>query len=152
MSLARSLVFTRAIPSWQDLPIRAFEGGTAGHVGCRIGESVVHSAFWQGGVREHSFDEFMHGRHLVLEIPVEMDEPDVADEWLADQIGKPYDWTAILGFLIWRGGWAAKESWYCSELCGMWLVKGGATLATDHRRLGVRLLMEIAYARAHALG
>jgi len=35
--------------------------------------------------------------------------------WLDGQVDKPYDWTAIVGFVL-RGDWQAEDSWFCSEL------------------------------------
>jgi uncharacterized protein YycO len=36
-------------------------------------------------------------------------------DFLYSQLGKPYDWTAIVGFVM-RREWAADDSWFCSEL------------------------------------
>jgi len=35
-----------------------------------------------------------------------------------------------------------------SELAAAWMLQGGASLAGRHKRIGVRLLHEIAFARA----
>ena len=148
----RSLVFTRSDPAWLDLPIRAFEGGIAGHVACRIADEVIDSTFWGRGVRSQPYDQWAHGRIIVADIPVDMPAGRAADEWLTRQIGKPYDLTGVLGFLAWRD-WSTDESWYCSELAAMWLMMGGVypLLASRPSRVGVRLIHEIAHARRHAV-
>lgn len=44
-----------------------------------------------------------------------------AVEWAFGQVGKPYDWSGILGF-TWRFGapakrnWRSQNAWFCSEL------------------------------------
>jgi uncharacterized protein YycO len=142
----RSLVFTRSAPAWLDLPIRAFEGGVAGHVACRIADEVIDSTFWGRGVRSQPYDQWAHGRIIVADIPVDMPAGRAADEWLTRQIGKRYDLTGALGFLAWRD-WSTDESWYCSELAAAWLQAGGlAVPATRHARVGVRLVHDIAHA------
>jgi uncharacterized protein YycO len=35
--------------------------------------------------------------------------------FLMDQLGKPYDWKAIVGFAVDRN-WRDPDSWFCSEL------------------------------------
>jgi uncharacterized protein YycO len=35
--------------------------------------------------------------------------------FLVDQLGKPYDWKAIVGFAVDRN-WRDPDSWFCSEL------------------------------------
>lgn len=147
----RSLIFTRARRPLLDLPIRAFEGGTAGHVGCVLGNQVVDATFAQGGVRLHALDQWQAHRIVVAQVPVDMPNPATADDWLLEQVGRPYDWTALLGFLAWRD-WADDHAWYCSELAAAWLIVGGVDplLATRRSRIGVRLLHEVAHALALA--
>jgi hypothetical protein len=38
-------------------------------------------------------------------------------DWLKNEIGKPYDTTAVWGFASGRN-WCEKDSWFCSELIG----------------------------------
>lgn len=35
--------------------------------------------------------------------------------WIKQQIGKPYDWRAIIGLSVHRD-WREDDSWFCSEL------------------------------------
>lgn len=151
--MERSLVFTKNKNPMLDLPIRAFEGGTASHVGCRVGDQVIDTSLSQGGVRLHEWERWQHKYELVCEVPVTFD-PELAgqaDQWLYAQIGKPYDWTAIVGFALMRD-WSEEDWWFCSEIGASWCLQGGWRFASRYSRLGVRLLLEVAYARARALG
>lgn len=129
-----------------DAVIRAFEGGTASHVGIDLGGLVVDSAFLQGGVKAHTVDAFLEGRRLVHAVDVTLPDEPAAAAFLADQIGKGYDPAALVGFLAWRD-WQRSSRWYCSELAAAALLVGGWTLADRHARIGVRLLREIVHAR-----
>ena len=46
---------------------------------------------------------------------VEVDDPRKVYGWATSQLGKPYDWRAILGFLP-REDWHEPGHWFCSEL------------------------------------
>lgn len=142
----RSLIFTRAARPITDVAIRAFEGGDASHVGIRVGDTVTHAAWMQGGVLRHDVQTFLAGRVQVQEIPLTLPDADAADAWLEQQIGKPYDLSALLGFVLWRD-WSDDAAWYCSELAATYMLQGGATLAGRHKRVGVRLVQEMAHAR-----
>jgi len=43
------------------------------------------------------------------------------------QIGKPYDWTALLG-ILWKRDWQEEDSWFCSELVAWAFSEGGSPL------------------------
>lgn len=64
------LIFTRSRNPVADIAIRAFEGGSASHVGVRVGDWVTHSAWGQGGVQRHDLPTFLAGRLTVQEIPI----------------------------------------------------------------------------------
>jgi uncharacterized protein YycO len=141
------LIFTRAANPAADILIRAFEGGSAGHVGIAMDEGGVIHATLRDGVHAQSMAEFLRDRIVVQEIPVFLPNQPAADAWLRAQLGKPYDWTGILGFLFWRD-WQDDAAWWCSEAGAGWFLAGGASFASRHSRIGVRLFQEIAYARA----
>ena len=141
------LIFTRSRNPALDILIRAFEGGSAGHVGIAMDEGGVIHATLRDGVHVQTMAEFLSTRIVVQEIPLALPNQPEADKWLRRQLLKPYDWTAIVGFLAWRD-WSDDDAWFCSELAAGWMLAGGATLAGRHGRIGVRLLQEVAYARA----
>lgn len=130
--------------------IRGFDGGPASHVGIesplRPGY-VLDSTFAHGGVKPWARDEWlaMDGRRLVAEIDVPLPSETTALLWAQDQIGKPYDWTAIFGIALLRD-WQEDDAWYCSEYGIAACLQGGMELAGRRAELGVRLSMEIAHA------
>lgn len=62
----------------------------------------------------------------VLRVALETTQPtvDAYYDFVREQIGKPYDKTAIVGFIAGRN-WMEEDSWFCSELCAYALVKSG---------------------------
>ena len=69
-----------------------------------------------------------HPKHLIIDLPC-------ADEVVAfaaaeSQIGKPSDWTALLGWLVGRV-WQDMDSWFCSELVAWAFEQGGSPLFRD---------------------
>lgn len=76
------------------------------------------------GVQMRNPDYEVFNRKLAIELPT-TDEIEVAYYgFLHEQIGKPYDMTAILGFVSGRD-WMEGDSWYCSELVAAGLVESG---------------------------
>ena len=96
------------------LLIRLFTWSRWSHAGILDGDKVIE-AVASGGVRETSFAEFTerYKRGAVVFIPC----PDSARVIAAarSQIGKPYDWSAIFGF-VFRRDWGKPNKWVCSEL------------------------------------
>ncbi len=137
------------------LAISAFEGGLASHVGISVpdhqgeGEAIIDTSLKHGGVRAwHPAD--WHARYeLVQRITVPLPDEAAGHAFLQDQLYKPYDWTALVGFVMWRD-WSSSRAWYCSELAAAAMMAGGLTLADRQRRIGVRLLREVAHARRDA--
>lgn len=58
---------------------------------------------------------------LTIQIPVTAKQKRVFYTLLAEQVGKPYDHTAIWGFVLNRD-WREIDSWICSEM-GIWLAE-----------------------------
>lgn len=147
-------VFTRSprgLRSIGSRAIQAFEGGEAGHVGMLVtdadGSRFVIDASSQGGVRVMPEHLWLAGYEVVDTIDVPLPDEAAAAAFLAAQVGKPYDWAAIVGFVGLRD-WQNPSRWYCSELGAAAMLAGGLTLADRTARVGVRLLREIAHARS----
>jgi beta-lactamase class D len=51
-----------------------------------------------------------------MRVSVETDCADNFYEILQTQIGKPYDWRAIVSFVFGDREWQNADSWFCSEL------------------------------------
>jgi hypothetical protein len=54
-------------------------------------------------------------RRVVASLPAREEAAGCWRQFLGAQLGKPYDWRAILGFLCNRD-WRQDDSWICSEL------------------------------------
>lgn len=80
---------------------------------------VVHdTTFSGGGCKATLAEEFF--KHYPLShcefrpiniLPIRMV---AARQWLSDQIGKKYDWTALLSWIV-RRDWQEDDRWFCSE-------------------------------------
>jgi uncharacterized protein YycO len=78
---------------------------------------VYDSTFFGGGVRVTPSREFFE-RHVINEqrhVHVPTSKLHEARYWLDLQVGKPYDWTALLSWVV-RRDWQQEDAWFCSEL------------------------------------
>lgn len=81
--------------------------------------------------------------HFSKVLRVTADVPDSVLEAAVSQIGKPYDWQAIVNFFAQRD-WREDDSWFCSELVAWSFEKAGYPLfnpATQVWRLTPRDLL-----------
>jgi len=113
------------------LLIRLFTVGNWSHVGILTPHGVVETT-WPRGVHLTPLKEF-NARNSTTEV-VDIGVPDelAAVRWLIAQLGKGYDWSAILGFMF-RESWARPNRWFCSELLE------GACIAGGRRRFREKL-------------
>lgn len=101
-----------SIASWL---IRFFTFSKFSHVAIRISdELVVHSTFADGGVHCISLNEFAEKYPGYIEIDIPLPDEKAAINYAMDQIGKPYDWTAIVG-MVFQRKWHEEDSWFCNE-------------------------------------
>lgn len=86
--------------------------------------TVIHSTFWGRGVHRTRITELLreYSAHEWVDIAVPDESSAIA--FLRGQLGRPYDWTALLGFLV-RRDWAEPDRWFCSELLEAALLAGG---------------------------
>jgi len=73
---------------------------------------------WRKGVRYGKFSE-VHTpgtEFAVYSIEVTKEQRDEIRYFLQRQIGKPYDWLGILGFVFFNPNLESKNRWFCSEL------------------------------------
>ena len=81
---------------------------------------VYEATAWHGVRCVDEFDFFLEHQHFELdEMPVLPERLDECRQWLAAQVGKRYDWTAIFGFVVryFTGDqWHDDDAWFCSEL------------------------------------
>jgi uncharacterized protein YycO len=50
-----------------------------------------------------------------MEVPLTAEQHRLALRFLAEQLGKPYDWAGIFGMPL-RRDWQQDDAWFCSEL------------------------------------
>jgi len=91
------------------------------------GEFVLESTLGLGGVKLATLEEFK-SRASEWEV-VEFTVNDADAIWIAacSQIGKKYDWTALIGIPFHRD-WSEADSWFCSELVAWAFDQGGTPL------------------------
>ena len=126
--------------------IRAWEGGTASHCAVWLSDGNVVDASWPHGVQTRPFDAFMDKRLLVQQIDVTLPDEKAAADYLLSQIGAPYDWLGIAGYLAWRD-LDSPGRHYCSGILMRAMLAGGLAVADPARkRWSVGLVREIAQA------
>lgn len=83
------------------------------HCGVIVNGDQVVEALASEGVVKNSLEDFKARYNVckIIDIPHEGDY----QYKLLKQVGKPYDWGAILRF-IFRGDWDDTDKWFCFEL------------------------------------
>lgn len=99
-------------------------GGHWGHCGIVTPQGTVIEALALGGVVETSRHAFEARATRFEAVEVACPDPDEAIRFARGQIGKPYDWGAILGMVA-REPWASRNRWFCSELVEAAIAAGG---------------------------
>ena len=108
--------------TWQfstcnDLPSYIIRFGTRSdwsHVDAVLPDGTLLGALPPDGVqiRPPGYANFSSFLRVSLEVDYDEEFYDV----LKSQIGKPYDWRAIVSFAIGDREWQGMDSWFCSEL------------------------------------
>lgn len=93
------------------------------HVAVVHGDMVIEAAGGVG-VTVTPLDKFV-ARYTAVEFAtIPCDSKENAYARLHQQVGKPYDFSALLGILFRVGRWSNPEKWFCSELVayatGLW--------------------------------
>lgn len=110
----------RTLGSWL---IRLATWSRWSHCAVLDGDHVIDATFKHGVARRRMADwSAEYPEQCVLHVPVPAEQ--AAKEWLRQQVGKAYDWSAVLGFIT-RADWADDESWFCSELVEAAIRAGG---------------------------
>ena len=80
-------------------------------------DTVYDTTLLQGGCKKHTkaeFDAKYPFQDQLREVPVVASVVPEARKWLEAQLGKGYDWTALLGF-VFQKNWQKAYRWFCSE-------------------------------------
>ena len=132
--------------------IQAFEYGFwASHVEAVTPNGTYLGAHIDHGVldRPTDYDKGQFSKELIVGLPCTSDMTGAFYGFLNEQLGKPYDKTAIGAFLFNRD-WQEPDSWFCSELQAAALVHCGwfsSSLAVEFNQLTPRDLLLIVSGR-----
>lgn len=110
-----------------------FSSGHLSHVDCLLDDGTLLGARSDaiGGkppgvqIRPQGYTNWV--RREVMTIPCTSNEKKVYNDFLNDQLGKPYDSEAIWAFFFDRD-WRENDSWICSELQAAAAEKSGIVL------------------------
>ncbi|MDO5940654.1 YiiX/YebB-like N1pC/P60 family cysteine hydrolase [Burkholderia cepacia] len=118
------LFSTDALPvSWV---IRAFTWSTWSHVALVDGDHVIESMPGCGVRRVPLADALRDtGRHELVTMPTNRQVQVLSAA--ASQIGRPYDYGAVLGIGLHRD-WQQDDAWFCSELIAWAFQQAGEPL------------------------
>lgn len=109
-----------ALGSWL---IRLFTFSRWSHCAIVEGDTVVDATFWHG-VRRSPLSDFL-AHYEVEMVDIELGPfGEYAGMWLEMQIGKKYDWAALVALPL-RRKWSDPDKWFCSELVAATLWAGG---------------------------
>lgn len=95
------------------------------HTAVMFDEHTVIDVTYRTGVRRITYEEFRSEYPDVYEVDVALPKEDQALSFALEQLGKKYDYTAILGILFRNRKWESDENWFCSELSETICVYGG---------------------------
>jgi uncharacterized protein YycO len=112
---------TRSIASYT---VRFATWGEFGHVGIYQDGMIIEANSTIGKVVHRPFCPEEYSKYIIrtYDVPGEL-------IWslASQQVGKPYDWSAIYGFAF-RRNWQSEDKWFCSELVEWCALKSGYSL------------------------
>lgn len=86
---------------------------------------------WSGGVQKATLQHRLAQTSILDSALYRIDLPheNSARLFAESQVGKPYDWTGITGFVFGRD-WQKPDKWFCSELAAATVLAGMLPLVT----------------------
>jgi uncharacterized protein YycO len=112
--------------------IRFFSRGGYSHVAIRLNDGRIIESYPFHGVRiRNSLHEKIRNTQIdVYNIPTTPKQDEIIKSFLANQIGKKYDYRALLGFLFYvtKEKRRQRNKWICSELVFIAFQKAGINL------------------------
>lgn len=91
---------------------------------------VIDATLTHGGVRLRRLAELLDEASAVEWVEVDLPDEAAASAFVARQLGKRYDWTALVGIVL-RADWADPSRWFCSELAAAAVQAGGRRLLRE---------------------
>ncbi|QOK96829.1 hypothetical protein HF909_10540 [Ralstonia pseudosolanacearum] len=114
---------TSGLVSWA---IRACSWSKWSHVALVAGDQVIESMPGYGVRRVPLTGAIQHAnRYELVTLPAQ--DPERIIAVAAGQIGRPYDYSAVLGIGLHRD-WQEDDAWFCSELIAWAFQQAGAPL------------------------
>lgn len=107
------------------LLIRAFTWSSWSHVALVDGDEVIEAVWPRVRVAPLQLVLTRHSAYAFVDLPAR--SADRIVKAARAQVGKPYDWTALVGMVV-RRDWQEGDSWFCSELVAWSLAQGGSPL------------------------
>jgi hypothetical protein len=122
--------------------VRAVTWSSYSHVDYVTMSNELLGAQWDGvKVRQPGYQKFIKTDRVTLDITD--GQYSIFIKFLADQIGKKYDATALFGILGHRD-WQSPDKWFCSELMAAALVAAGILKAVvEGNRITPEMLREM---------
>jgi len=106
--------------------IRACTWSSWSHVALIDGDEVIEATAPAGVRRFPVLQAIDHARKAVI-VDLPCRDPQAVISAAASQIGKPYDYTAIIGLGLHRE-WQEDDAWFCSELVAWAFAQAGESL------------------------
>lgn len=105
--------------------VRAVTWSAWSHVALVDGDEAIE-AVWPA-VRVVPLTQVLehYSAHVFAALPC--DDPAAALRAARTQLGRPYDWKALVGFLL-RRNWEDERAWFCSEFVAWAIARGGSPL------------------------
>lgn len=109
------------------------------HVAIQV-DQFIYEASSRYGVTKIT-EETFYQEWDVKEV-IELEVPNVSKlkQFLEAQLGKPYDWRAIIAMPL-QIDWHRKDAWFCSELVAKALHHSGLIFQVKHNRITPRDLL-----------
>lgn len=111
--------------AFSSLLIKLFTFSKWTHTAVMFDNLTVIDVTYKTGVRRITLEEFKQEYRDVFEIDIILPNEKEALQFALDQLGKSYDYTAMLGILFRNRRWESVENWFCSELTETICVYGG---------------------------
>ncbi len=96
--------------------IRVYTNSWCSHMEFGWDDNTWLGARFDGGVAIRAFNYCKPSHQRICEVVVTDEQYAIWRKFCLDQLGKPYDWTAVCGIVL-RRDWREPDSWFCSELC-----------------------------------
>ena len=81
-----------------------------------------------GGVQYHKMKPLVEYSRVER---FEIDAPDSVLDFAKSQVGKPYDWAGVIGWMVRNRNWEEDDKWFCSELAAFSFMKAGFPLLNE---------------------